>query len=126
MKRLVSSIIIFTLIILCSILGLIFINSKKNECSEILNTAYQNAKQGDYSLAKTYTEKFIEKWDTNEKLLMIFVHRQDVDEITFTAREILEFISEQEIPEYLAGTKKIMALLDHTLETEMPYFENIF
>lgn len=126
MKRVLISIFIFLLIISSSILALVFINSKKNQCSELLNNAYQSAIQSDYISAKENTEKFIKKWDKNEKLLMIFVHRQDVDDITFTAREILEYIKEKEIPEYLAGTKRIMALLDHTFETEMPYFENIF
>jgi hypothetical protein len=39
--------------------------------------------------------------------------------------KIKEFLKENELPEYFAELKRIMALLDHAYETEMPYFENI-
>ncbi len=56
---------------------------------------------------------------------MLVLHRNDVDDISFTTREIKEFLKEGELPEYYAELKRIMALLDHAYETEMPYIENI-
>jgi hypothetical protein len=54
------------------------------------------------------------------------LHREDLDGITFTLREIEEYISAKELPEFCAELQRIMALLDHTYETEMPYLQNIF
>lgn len=125
MSRLVTACILISSIIVCSILGLIYVKNKKDECSHILHSAYSAAKSGNIKGAEAKAKEFNDTWGKAEKYLMIFLHRQDLDEITFTSRIILEYIKSEEMPEFYAELKKVMALLDHTFETEMPLFENI-
>ena len=124
-KRLYIAIIIFISILGISVSSLLFIYFEKNECSNILENAYLSAKNNETEKALQIIEDFISKWDKKEKLFMLVLHRNDVDDISFTLREIKEFLKEKELPEYFAELKRIMALLDHAYETEMPYFENI-
>lgn len=125
MSRLITACILIFSIIAVSIFGILYIKNKKDECSEILQAAYDNAKLEKVELAQENVNNFCEKWDKLEKIFIIFLHRQDLDEITFSSRSILEYIKAQELPEFFAEVKKIMALLDHTLETEMPLLQNI-
>ena len=115
MSRLITACTLIAAIILSSVLGLFYIKHKKDQCSEILSSAYFEAK----------SEEFSNTWEKAEKYLMIFLHRQDLDEITFTSHVMLEYIRSEEMPEFYAELKKIMALLDHTFETEMPLPQNI-
>ncbi len=126
MSRLVTACILISSIIISSVLGLIYIKNKKDECSEILQSAYDQAKLGNLENAEAKAKEFSDTWEDAEKYLMIFLHRQDLDEITFTSHIILEYIRSEELPEFYSELKKIMALLDHTYETEMPLFQNIF
>ncbi len=125
MSRLITACALVFSIIAVSIFGILYIKNKKDECSEILQTAYDNAQSNKIELAQKNIEDFCEKWGDLEKFLVIFLHRQDLDEITFSSHSILEYIKSEELPEFFADTKKIMALLDHTFETEMPLLQNI-
>lgn len=108
-----------------SVSSLIYINFEKNRCSNILENAYKSAKNNDTEVAFKCIETFTKRWDKSEKILMLVLHRNDVDDISFKSREIKEYLTENELPEYYAELKRIMALLDHAYETEMPYIENI-
>jgi len=104
---------------------LFHVNYEKNKCSNILESAYNSAKNKETEKAIQAIDKFTKRWDKSEKIFMLILHRNDVDDISFTSREIKEFLKEKEFPEYYAELKRIMALLDHAYETEMPYIENI-
>lgn len=125
MSRLITACVLIFSIIAVSVFGILYIKNKKDECSEILQTAYNNAKADNIELSQENVNDFCKKWDQLEKILIVFLHRQDLDEITFSSRAIFEYIKAQELPEFFAETKKIMALLDHTFETEMPLLQNI-
>lgn len=125
MSRLITSCILIFSIIAISVFGLFYIKDKKDECTEILQAAYNNAKFDNIEKAQANVEEFCEKWEDIEKILIIFLHRQDLDDITFSSHVILEYIKSEELPEFYADTKKIMALLNHTFETEMPLLQNI-
>ena len=125
MRRFPFTIIIFITSIAICIGGLAFIKTKKDHYSNLLHSAYTQAKQGDLSKAQEITKKFKKTWDKNEKFLMLFIHREDLGEIAFSARAIKEYIEMKELPEFYAELKRIMALLDHLWETETPLLQNI-
>lgn len=125
MSRLITACVLIFSIIAISVFGLLYIKNKKDLCVTLLQTAYDNAQSDNIEIAQQNVEKFCKKWDELEKILIIFLHRQDLDDITFTSHVILEYIKSEELPEFYADTKKIMALLNHTFETEMPLLKNI-
>ena len=125
MSRLITACVLSFSIIAVSIFGLQYIKNKKDACNELLQTAYDNAQSNNIKAATKNTEKFCKQWEELEKILVIFLHRQDLDDITFSSHVILEYIKSEELPEFSAEIKKIMALLNHTFETEMPLLHNI-
>ena len=125
-KRITLAIILMLSVIGLCVFNLIVINSKKNECSNILEETYIAAKSNNKSIAEKKLNSFTEIWNKNEGIMMLMLHRDDVDDVSFITREIKEYLKENEMPEFYAGLKRIMALLDHTFETEMPYPKNVF
>ncbi len=126
MKRLTATVIIFIISIVICIGGLAYIKVKKDEYSELLHLAYTQAQNGNLEGAKKNVEKFKKRWDANEKYLMFLIDREDLGEISFSARSIKEYINAEELPEFYSELNRIMALLDHLWETEVPLLRNIF
>lgn len=125
MKRFPIALIIFIVTIVICVFGLLFARNKKNDFSETLEKAYKQAQSGEVDKAKKTVNAFMEDWDHNEKYLMIFIHKDDLSEIEFSSRAIVEYINSEELPEFYAELKRVMALLDHLWEAEAPTIKNI-
>ena len=125
MKRLPIALIIFTVTIGLCALSLMYAKNKKNNFSETLQKAYEQAKNGELDKAKKSVDEFETEWDESEKFLMLFIHKDDLSEIEFSSRAIVEYINSEELPEFYAETKRVMALLDHIWEAEAPTLKNI-
>ena len=125
MKRLPTSLIIFILTIGVCIFGLIYAKSMKNKFSETLQIAYDNAQNGQIQEAEDNVKEFKKDWEKNEKYLALFIDKGDLSEIEFSSRIILEYIKSEELPEFYAELKRVMALLDHLWEAEAPTLKNI-
>ena len=92
MSRLITACVLIFSIIAISVFGLLYIKNKKDLCVTLLQTAYDNAQSDNIEIAQQNVEEFCKKWDELEKILIIFLHRQDLDDITFTSHVILEYI----------------------------------
>lgn len=125
MRRFTVTIIIFIVSILICVGGLAYIKAKKNEYSNLLHSAYTHAQKGDLDTAKEQMKIFKTRWDANEKYLMLFLHREDLGEISFSTRAINKYIETEDLPEFYAELNRVMALLDHLWETEAPFLRNI-
>ncbi len=125
MKRLPVAITIFIATIGICIFGLLYARNKKNDFSETLEDAYKQAQNGQVEKAKKTVNTFMDDWDQSEKFLMIFIHKDDLSEIEFSSRAIVEYINSEELPEFYAELKRVMALLDHLWEAEAPTIKNI-
>lgn len=125
MKRLPIALTIFIITIALCVYGLLFARNKKNDFSETLQTAYKQARSGQVDKAKKTVKTFMNDWDESEKYLMIFIHKDDLSEIEFSSRAIVEYINSEELPEFYAELKRVMALLDHLWEAEAPTLKNI-
>ncbi len=125
MKRLTITLIIFCISIGLCIGGLLYTKAKKDEYSNILHTAYKEAKLGNIEKAKKTVSEFEEKWEANEKYIMLMLHREDLGEIGFGTRMVKEYINAQELPEFYSELNRLLALLDHLWDTEVPLLRNI-
>lgn len=125
MRRFPVAFAILILIILSCSLSLVYINAQKNSLYSTLDNAYSSAISGDVAASQKHVNDFIKNWKNNEKFLKLVIHRKDLEDISFTAEVMSEYIKAQEIPEFCAETKRIMALVSHIWETEVPLFSNI-
>ena len=125
MKRLPIAITIFILTIGLCVFSLMYARNKKNDFSETLQKAYNQAHIGEVDKAKETVRTFMSDWNKNEKYLMLFIHKDDLSEIEFSSRAIVEYANSEELPEFYAELKRVMALLDHLWEAEAPTLKNI-
>ena len=97
MKRLPIAVTIFIITIGICVFGLLYARNKKNDFSETLENAYTQAQNGQLNEAKALVEKFEQDWNKSEKYLMLFIHKDDLNEIEFSSRAILEYINSKEV-----------------------------
>ena len=126
MKRIVTASIIFIFIISSCITAFVFIKNKTNEFSDILQNAYTQAKSNNKDESIAQIDNFIKRWHKSEKYLMLLINREYIDEITVASQTLNQYLRYEEYPEFFAEIKKVMALLNHMLDTEMPQLRNIF
>ena len=125
MKRFQVVIIITVVTILCCVASLIYINESKNYYCMLLESTYESSVSNDIKGAKQGIDYFIKKWEKDEKLLMLIISHEDVEEITFSAKMLREFVESGELPEFNAELKRVTALVEHLWEKEVPSLINI-
>ncbi len=126
MKRFPLSVTIITVTVLACVLSLIYIKNVKDKYSELLENAYSQVINDDIEGAKKSIESFSKGFKKDEKILIYIVQKSDLEEISFQAEVLEQYLKAEEMPEACAELKKITALLNHIWEKEAPFFENIF
>ncbi len=76
--------------------------------------------------AQVKTIEFEKALEKREKGLLMFVHNEDIDEIHFSTKKIVENISSGDINDFFADSKRVLALLDHIYEVEVPKIYYVF
>ena len=126
MRRFPVAIAIVSVTILSCVLSLIHIKNTKEKYEAILNETYSLVVSNDIQAAKEKLNFFSEKWEKDTNLLMLIIQKKDIDDISFAAESIIEYIETKELPEFRAELKELTALLNHLWEKEVPSFKNIF
>ncbi|MBQ8869715.1 MAG: DUF4363 family protein [Oscillospiraceae bacterium] len=126
MKRFPLSVVIITVTILACIFSLLYIKNIKDRYETLLDKTYSQLVNDNIDGAKKSLEKFNKGFEKDEKILMYIVQKSDLEEISFQAEVLEQYLKAEEMPEARAELKKITALLNHIWEKEAPLFENIF
>ena len=126
MRRFPVAFAIMISVIFACASSLAYINTQKTNLYNSLDAAYWAAIDGNIEDSQKYVDTFLEDWMEQEKYLKLVIHRKDLEDIAFSSEVVHEYIKTREIPEFCAEIKRIMALVSHIWETEVPSFSNIF
>ncbi len=126
MKRFPLSVAIITVTILACVFSLLYIKNMKEKYKTLLDKTYSQLLSENIEGAKESLGKFSKGFEKDEKILMYIVQKSDLEEISFQAEVLEQYLKAEEMPEARAELKKITALLNHIWEKEAPFFENIF
>ncbi len=126
MKRFPLSIAIIAVTVTACVLSLIYIKNVQKKYSKLLEKTYSQSVNEDIEGAKKSLESFSKGFKKDEKILMFIIQKSDIEDISFLAEELEQYLEAEELPEFRAELKELTALLNHLWEKETPSFENIF
>jgi len=125
MRRFQVAVIITVVSILSCIASLIYIDNCKKYYSSFLDDIYTSSYSENKDKCQKSLDNFSKKWEKDEKILMIILPHDDVDEIGFEVQMLKEFLKAEEMPEFRAALKRAAALINHLWEKEKPSLINV-
>jgi len=125
MRRFQVAVIITVVSILSCIASLIYIDNCKKYYSSFLDDIYTSSYSENKDKCQKSLDNFSKKWEKDEKILMIILPHDDVDEIGFEVQMLKEFLKAEEMPEFRAELKRAAALINHLWEKEKPSLINV-
>lgn len=72
------------------------------------------------------TQEFQQLWEDEERVMMRYIHHDELDAITGTAARLLDLAKYEDYPELAAEISRLRHLIRHIYESEMPSFQSVF
>lgn len=72
------------------------------------------------------TQEFQQLWEDEERVMMRYIHHDELDTITGTAARLLALAKHENYAELAAEIARLRHLIRHIYESEMPSFQSIF
>ena len=79
----------------------------------------------DYTGAAASLRQAKEGWEGRERILGIFLHHEEVDEVIALFAQLEQFIRLEDLDDYLAACHELTARLEHIRRMELPTVENV-
>ncbi len=122
MKRLVTAVVLLVLIIGISTLSLFALERELGEISaragELRQTAPSAALERD-------SEELFRLWNEKERLFVLFVRHDVLDELTVLMAELPSLARHGEYGHFYSGLDVILARLDDLLDSARPTYRNL-
>lgn len=122
MKRLVIALILLALILGSSCLSLFFL---ERDLAEIGSFAARLREENPSVELEKESEELFRLWNEKEKLLVIFVRHDVLDEVTVLMAELPSLARHGEYGHFYSGLDVILARLDDLLDSARPTYRNL-
>lgn len=126
MKRLITAIIIISVLITSSILILVTIYNSKIEITTMVNDIITATENGDYNDAYSKSVYLNEHWDFVESKLVRYIRHGQLDIVTYAIAKLPYLLKYEEYGEFLSELDQIKVALEHIWKSEVPTLNNIF
>ena len=126
MSRLVTAIIIFSVIIVGSSASVMYVSHTEKLLQAQLDEIIAAASNSDMQKAKECSEKFLEKWNDAETFFIMLIRHHNVDEITKYTSRLTSYCDEQNRSDLLAEVNMIKTILKRMSDDEKPTLKNFF
>lgn len=122
MKRLVIALILLALILGSSCLSLLLL---ERDLAEIGSFATRLREESPSAELEKESEELFLLWNEKEKLLVIFVRHDVLDEVTVLMAELPSLARHGEYGHFYSGLDVILARLDDLLDSARPTYRNL-
>jgi hypothetical protein len=125
MKRIVTAIVIFMLLILLSVFETIYITKISDQVISKLDTAVEQYNNGKIDKAKNDIETADKIWEKNTKYLNAFLIHDNTDEVAerIAIAEVTLKYQQQRFPIECASAKDSLKIIIYSM---LPQLDNIF
>ena len=93
--------------------------------ADSLGQAQQAVQAGDWAGAEALTRRAYEEWEGRELYLHIVTRHGDADQILRSFRSVLQYLSIQELDQYIAANGDLMSQLELLAEMERAALGNV-
>lgn len=125
MKHLWTAVALLTAMILVFYWNGARLNDLVQPQQEVLDTASQAAKAGQWEMAHELTQRVAQRWKDNIFYLHLVQSHRDVDEITILLEESIEYAENQNLSTYCAMNDRIQGLMEGIRKLEKFSAENL-
>lgn len=125
MKRIIIAAAILLLTFFATLGHSFYLSSFTKDLASLLETAEAQAEKENWQTAQELTQTAMDKWETRDGYLHIFLRHDGTDSIYTGFREVSEFIQCQEGGEYSAANARLIAELELLSEAEQLTLKNI-
>lgn len=122
MKRLVTAILLLALIVSVSCVSLYLL---KQDLGEIQDFAGELQADTAPEELEAKSKEFLRLWNEKEKLLVIFLRHDILDELTVRIAELPSLARNREYGLFYSGVDSIQARLEDLLDSVVPSYRNL-
>lgn len=122
MKRLVTAILLLALIVSVSCVSLYLL---KRDLGEIQDFAGELQADTAPEELEAKSKEFLRLWNEKEKLLVIFLRHDILDELTVRIAELPSLARNREYGLFYSGVDSIQARLEDLLDSVVPSYRNL-
>ena len=126
MSRLITAIIIFSLIIAGSGASVCYVSHPEKQLQSQLDEIVNAVSNDDIKLAEKLSEDLVRKWDKTETIFIMLIRHHSVDEITKYVSRLTSYCKYENRSDLLADVNMIKTILRHMSEDEKPTLHNFF
>ena len=126
MSRLITAIIIFSLIIVGSSAAVMYVTNTEKQLQTQLDDIVEAVYNNDMELAEILSSSFVEKWDKAETFFIMLIRHHNVDEITKYISRLTSYCKYGNSSDLLADINMIKTILKRMSDDEKPSLHNFF
>lgn len=124
-KRTIFAAAIIVLAVAFGAVSLYIIDDTKASMTCIIKDIEASVESKNYNESYELANKLKEYWNSREEILVYFVRHHELDELTSAASRLSHLIKHGDVAEFSAECEKILTLINHIMESEIPYLKNI-
>ena len=125
MKHVLIACVVFALCLAVGLFSLFYVRASGAQTNELLERSIRQAETEDYTGAAASLRQAKEVWEGRERILGIFLHHEEVDEVIALFAQLEQFIRLEDLDDYLAACHELTARLEHIRRMELPTVENV-
>lgn len=122
MKRLITAICLLAAILSISLFSLYALERDLGELSGLARELRASAPTAEL---EQKSQRLFDRWNEKEKLLVIFVRHDVLDELTALAAELPSLARHGEYGHFYSGVDVLLARLDDLLDSARPTYRNL-
>ena len=116
---------VFALCLAVGLFSLFYVRASGAQTNELLERSIRQAETEDYTGAAASLRQAKQVWEGRERILGIFLHHEEVDEVIALFAQLEQFIRLEDLDDYLAACHELTARLEHIRRMELPTVENV-
>ena len=120
MKHVLIACVVFALCLAVGLFSLFYVRASGAQTNELLERSIRQAETEDYTGAAASLRQAKQVWEGRERILGIFLHHEEVDEVIALFAQLEQFIRLEDLDDYLAACHELTARLEHIRRMELP------
>lgn len=125
MKRVITSVLIVFVLIICCFISYGYINSTTNKLCEHISNIYTDINKDDFSSAQKQVDKLYKHWSDYSPALSSLCRHNEIDDIERLFQRATQAVINEDKNEALIQFKELNMMLSHLPEMERPSLSNL-
>ena len=121
---------LFACLLLAAALGFcifssVTVRAETQSVNEAIAEARNAAARGDFDTAAAELHRAQARWHEHERFFGVVLSHTEIDEVNIAFAELLQYAALADRDDFLAGTARLVASIEHIREMELPSYHNL-